>query len=391
MKKSKVTKNDKDKLKNSLDKINNIPNKLYSKEDLDIYLKNLNKTYNKNYKNTFNYNLINYRSTGDDLENNVIKKININKKINNLQDLIDLINENPIHSDIKYNIDIEILNKIKNELITLNNMIGLNNIKNSIINQILYYIQNLHSFDKNHSDFMHIVLYGPPGTGKTEIAKIIGQIFANINILKSKKFKKVTRSDLIAGYLGQTALKTKNVIEESLDGVLFIDEAYALGNPEKRDSFSKECIDTLCEALTDHKSRLMVIIAGYEDELEKCFFNYNPGLQSRFIWRYKTDDYNAIELMQIFIKKIKEVSWNIDIETGVLEKWFESHKKYFKYYGRSMETLLTKTKISHGTRIFGNTNNNDIKKINLDDLNNGFKLMDLEKIEDNNYLYSLYR
>ena len=391
MKKSKVTKNDKDKLKNSLDKINNIPNKLYSKEDLDIYLKNLNKTYNKNYKNTFNYNLINYRSTGDDLENNVIKKININKKINNLQDLIDLINENPIHSNIKYNIDIEILNKIKNELITLNNMIGLNNIKNNIINQILYYIQNLHSFDKNHSDFMHIVLYGPPGTGKTEIAKIIGQIFANLNILKSKKFKKVTRADLIAGYLGQTALKTKNVIEESLDGVLFIDEAYALGNPEKRDSFSKECIDTLCEALTDHKSRLMVIIAGYEDELEKCFFNYNPGLQSRFIWRYKTDDYNAIELMQIFIKKIKEVSWNIDIETGVLEKWFESHKKYFKYYGRSMETLLTKTKISHGSRIFGNTNNNDIKKINLDDLNNGFKLMDLEKIEDNNYLYSLYR
>ena len=95
------------------------------------------------------------------------------------------------------------------------------------------------------------------------------QIFANINILKSNKFKKVTRADLIAGYLGQTALKTKNVIEESLDGVLFIDEAYALGNPEKRDSFSKECIDTLCEALTDHKSRLMVIIAGYEDELEK--------------------------------------------------------------------------------------------------------------------------
>tara|TARA_B100001093_G_C26785587_1_gene996509 strand:+ start:538 stop:1713 length:1176 start_codon:yes stop_codon:yes gene_type:complete len=391
MKKTKRVKDDKDKLKNNLDKINNISKNLYSKEELDIYLRNLNKTYNKSYKNTFNYNLINYRTSADNLENNIIKKININKEINNLEDLIDLINENPIQSNIKYNINIEILNKIKNELVTLNNMIGLNYIKNNIINQILYYIQNLHSFDKNHSDFMHIVLYGPPGTGKTEIAKIIGTIFANINILKSNKFKKVTRADLIAGYLGQTALKTKNVIEESLDGVLFIDEAYALGNPEKRDSFSKECIDTLCEALTDYKSRLMVIIAGYEDELEKCFFNYNPGLQSRFIWRYKTDDYNAIELMQIFIKKIKEINWDIDIENKILEDWFESHKKYLKYYGRSIETLLTKTKISHSTRIFGDTNKNNIKKLNLVDLKKGFKLMDLEKIENNDYLYSLYR
>jgi len=391
MKKWKRINDDKERLKYNLDKINNIHNNIYTKEELDIYLRNLNKIYNKKYKNTFNNNSINYTLNADNLENNIIKKINISKEINNLQDLIDLINENPIQSDIKYNIDIEILNKIKNELITLNNMIGLNNIKNNIINQILYYIQNLHSFDKNHSDFMHIVLYGPPGTGKTEIAKIIGTIFANINILKSNKFKKVTRADLIAGYLGQTALKTKNVIEESLDGVLFIDEAYALGNPEKRDSFSKECIDTLCEALTDYKSRLMVIIAGYEDELEKCFFNYNPGLQSRFIWRYKTDDYSALELMQIFIKKIKEINWDIDIEKSILETWFESHKKYFKYFGRSIETLLTKTKISHGTRIFCNTDKNNIKKINLDDLKNGFKSMNLEKIENNDYLFSLYR
>ena len=116
-----------------------------------------------------------------------------------------------------------------------------------------------------------------PGTGKTEIAKIMGELFSNLGILKNKKFKKVTRSDLIAGYLGQTALKTRDVIKESLGGVLFIDEAYALGNQEKRDSFAKECIDTLCEALSDHKDNLMVIIAGYENDLNKCFFSYNKG------------------------------------------------------------------------------------------------------------------
>ena len=118
---------------------------------------------------------------------------------------------------------------------------------------------------------MHTVIYGPPGTGKTEIAKIIGAIFAKLGVLNKKQFKKVTRADLIAGYLGQTALKTRDVIKEALGGVLFIDEAYALGNPEKKDSFAKECIDTL-RTISEHKDQLMVIIAGYEEELKKAFF-----------------------------------------------------------------------------------------------------------------------
>jgi hypothetical protein len=93
--------------------------------------------------------------------------------------------------------------------------------------------------------------------------------------------------------------------------------------------------------------------------------------------------------MQILIKKIKEINWNIDIPHEILEKWFELHKKSFKYYGRSIEILLTKTKIIHSKRIFCNINN--IKKnINLDDLNNGFELMNFEKTINNNYLYSLY-
>ena len=386
---SRKQKTGKEIFKNNLDKINKIPNNVISKEELDLYLKNLNKSYDKKYKNTFNKPYI-YRKNPDNLEYKCFKNINIKKNINNLQDLIDLINENPLYPDLNYNIDLIPLNKIKTELIKLNNMIGLNSLKNNIINQILYYVQDLHSFDKDHSDFLHIVLYGPPGTGKTEIAKIIGNIFSKLNILKANKFKKVTRADLIAGYLGQTALKTKTVIEESLDGVLFIDEAYSLGNSEKRDSFSKECIDTICEALTDYKSRLMVIIAGYEDELEKCFFSYNPGLESRFIWKYKTDLYNGFELMQIFNKKINEINWKIKIEEKILKDWFESNKKFFKYYGRSIETLITKTKIIHGKRIFEDLNNNNKKSINLDDLEGGFKLMNLEKTEDNNYIYTLY-
>ena len=158
---------------------------------------------------------------------------------------------------------------------------------------------------------MHTVIYGPPGTGKTEIAKIMGRIFSGVGVLKRNKFKKATRVDLIAGYLGQTAIKTNDVINECLGGVLFIDEAYALGNDEKRDSFSKECIDTLCEALSNHKDNLMVIIAGYEEDLKKCFFAYNKGLDSRFPWRFQTDDYTPKELNLIFQKKIADADWKI--------------------------------------------------------------------------------
>jgi AAA+ superfamily predicted ATPase len=376
--------------KNNNNNNNNNNNKILSQNEINLMLNDINKNYNKNYKKYYEKGLLINKKGIDNLEYNIIKKVNIDTKINNLQDLIDIINKYPINSNIQYNINLNILNKIKSDLIDLNNMIGLEDLKKNIINQILYYIQNLHSFDKNDSDFMHVVLYGPPGTGKTEVAKIIGQLFANINILKSNKFKKVTRADLVAGYLGQTALKTKNVIEDSLDGVLFIDEAYSLGNQEKRDSFAKECLDTLCEALSNYKERLIVIIAGYKEELDNCFFSYNSGLESRFIWRYNTDKYTSDELMKIFIKKVYNINWTIDIENSILTEWFKKHSKKFKYYGRSIETLLTKTKISHSRRIFCKPINSR-KKINLDDLDDGLKLMNLEDDKEDINIFSLYR
>ena len=123
-------------------------------------------------------------------------------------------------------------------------------------------------------------------------------MYSKIGILKKNVFKKVTRSDLVAGYLGQTALKTNDVIQSCLGGCLFIDEAYSLVNNDL-DSFSKECIDTLNESLSRYKDNLMVIIAGYEKELNEIFFTSNPGLESRFIWRFKITPYTAKELFEI--------------------------------------------------------------------------------------------
>ena len=297
------------------------------------------------------------------------EKVIINKEINTLNELIELVNDYPTVSNAEYNIDMERIQKIREPLIELNNLIGLHDLKNDILDQILFYIQDFHK--KSGMDYMHTVLYGSPGTGKTEVAKIIGKIFCQLGVLKKKTFKKVVRSDLIAGYLGQTAIKTSKVIEEALGGVLFIDEAYALGNSEKRDSFAKECIDTLCEALSDHKDEIIVIIAGYEEELNSCFFSYNQGLKSRFPWVFKTDKYSAQDLKDIFIKKVHDIDWCLDADIDI--KFFEDNMKLFPYYGRDMEILFLKTKIAHGRRVFCKSAE-DKMKLNLTDLEKGFEL-----------------
>ena len=296
-------------------------------------------------------------------EHIVVERINICCEITCIADLLRIVNEHPVVENVEYNINMRALHRISEPLRKLDAMVGMDSLKESVVDQIIYFIQNLHlhpnDTDKGNktgafNDYMHTVIYGPPGTGKTEVAQLIGSIFSRMGVLRKSKFKKVTRSDLIAGYLGQTAIKTADVIKECLGGVLFIDEAYALGNTDKRDSFSKECIDTLCEALSYHKSDLMVIVAGYEKDLNDCFFSANPGLNSRFTWRFKIDDYTPAQLAKIYEKKIHDCGWKL--QEPVRLHWFESNMCYFKCYGRDMETLLSRAKIAHGRRVFGAPN-----------------------------------
>ena len=322
-----------------------------------------------------------------DNKNNDKEMVIINIEINNINDLLSLIEKYPLNDKIEYNINMNSLHKIKEPLIELNNMIGMKNIKENILYQLLYFIQDMHKIGTNTNDFMHTVIYGIPGTGKTEVAKIIGKIFANLGILKKGTFKKVTRNDLIAGYLGQTAIKTKAVINESLGGVLFIDEVYSLGNTDKKDSFSKECIDTLCEALSDKKDELMVIIAGYEKEINECFFSYNEGLSSRFTWRFNTDEYTSGELYQIFKKKVDNIGWTLDNEITV--KWFDKNKKNFKFQGRDMEILLFKTKIVHSKRVFCRPLEEKTKII-VKDLEKGLELFLKNNDVSKNIMSSIY-
>lgn len=319
-----------------------------------------------------------------------IKKINIDVNVDTLDDLIDIITNNQYEKDTEYNINLKMLHNVKDELIELKNMIGMSSIKENILYQILYFIQELH-INGIQQDYKHTVIYGPPGTGKTEVAKIIGKMYSKMGILKNNSFKKVTRNDLVAGYLGQTAIKTKKVIDECLDGVLFIDEAYALATGEKEDSFSKECVDTLCECLSDNRDNLMVIIAGYENEINNKLFTINQGLSSRFIWRFSTDKYSSNELRQIFVKKINENNWTITVDSAVLEKWFKENTKEFEYFGRDIEILFTYVKITHGKRIYGE-NKDSKKKLNIEDLNNGLSLLikNKKQKEQQTTIFGLY-
>ena len=323
-------------------------------------------------------------------EKEIIKeKVDINDSIDNIQDLIEITEKYTVESSKEYNIDLEAIQKIKPDLIEINKFIGIGKLKQNVLNQLLYFLQDLHVSSKG-GDYKHTVIYGPPGTGKTEIARILGKMYSKIGVLKTNNFVKVTRQDLIAGYLGQTAIKTAKVIEEAKGGVLFIDEAYSLANSEKEDSFSKECLDTICECLSNYKDDLMVIIAGYEDELNNTFFRVNKGLESRFIWRFTMDPYNPEELMEIYNKIVLENEWKLKNDALSLE-WFKEKSKQFTNYGRDMEQLFTYTKISHSRRIYGK--NEAKKNIDREDIVNGFKMfMDNRKEDkiDNSILYSLY-
>lgn len=187
----------------------------------------------------------------------------------------------------------------------LNDLVGLANVKSKVNDLISFQkVQKLRrekglAISKNT---LHLAFTGNPGTGKTTVARIVGHVYKQLGLLSKGHFIEVSRTDLIAGYQGQTALKVKSVIDKAKGGVLFIDEAYSITENEHTDSYGRECLTELTKALEDYRDDLVVIVAGYTEPM-KVFFESNPGLKSRFNTFIEFDDYSADELYEILIKK----------------------------------------------------------------------------------------
>ncbi|MBQ9362342.1 MAG: AAA family ATPase [Bacteroidaceae bacterium] len=170
----------------------------------------------------------------------------------------------------------------------------------------------------------HLVFTGSPGTGKTTVARIVARIYKDLGILKKGHTVETDRSGLVAEYVGQTAVKTNAIIDSALNGVLFIDEAYALVPEESRNDFGQEAISTLLKRMEDDRDKLVVIIAGYTDEMQR-FIDSNPGLQSRFNRYIDFPDYTAEELFRIFKMYLKKNEYTM---TSEAEKFLQERLEY---------------------------------------------------------------
>ena len=237
------------------------------------------------------------------------------------------------------------LTKCYPEMAAIGSMVGMASIKDKFV-KLMKFLSTVSrdELDEN-SHLMHMVISGPPGHGKTEIAKLLGKAFRKSGLLKEDKFVIATRADLIGAYCGHTAINTTEMFDKAKGGVIFIDEVYALGNPRQKDVFTKECIDTINQLLSE-RSDTLCIIAGYEKEIQTCFFSYNQGLQRRFPWRFKIKQYTPEDLVAIFNKKLADMNWRA--HAGALTaNDIEEHEHAFQNAGGDIANLITSCMLAY--------------------------------------------
>jgi SpoVK/Ycf46/Vps4 family AAA+-type ATPase len=197
----------------------------------------------------------------------------------------------------------------------------------------------------------HMIFTGPPGVGKTVVARALGDIYRSLGVLRKGHLIEADRSRLVGGYIGQTAMKTLDVCRSALDGVLFIDEAYSLSSGEWKGDFGREAIEALLKYMEDHRDRLIVIVAGYPDEM-RGFIASNPGLASRFTKTIDFPPYETRELCEIFRSMATEQQYLLPIGfEAKLGAWIEARHRDPQWgNARSMRSLLEKVREAHALR-----------------------------------------
>jgi SpoVK/Ycf46/Vps4 family AAA+-type ATPase len=263
----------------------------------------------------------------------------------------------------------------------LDELIGLNSVKKevrSLANFVKLQKQREAKGLKTAKVSYHLVFYGSPGTGKTTVARIVGRIYKDLGVLKKGHTVETDRGGLVAKYMGQTALKTDTVVQQALDGVLFIDEAYSLvpdgGNGQ---DYGQEAIATLLKRMEDYRDRLVVIIAGYKDEMQR-FIDSNPGLQSRFNRYIDFPDYSGKELADIFKMYMKKNQYTLASGSErFLREQFEyvvAHKDRNFGNARYARNVFEKSIQQQANRLAGKSNlsKRELTELTIDDLRGGF-------------------
>ena len=225
----------------------------------------------------------------------------------------------------------------KDCLVKLDGMVGLGAVKKEIANLAAYLNLQIRRGETNTFQGKHYVFTGNPGTGKTTVARIMADVFKTLGILSRGQLVEADRAKLVAGYSGQTAIKTNQLIDTAMGGVLFIDEAYTLKSNDG-DAFGAEAIDTLLKRLEDDRGKFICIVAGYTDQMHD-FIDTNPGLKSRFTQTIHFDDYTPDELTQIFLNLAKAKNFTISEDTqGAIHRQFEQlYLRRDKNFGNARE------------------------------------------------------
>ena len=263
--------------------------------------------------------------------------------------------------------------KIEDLLAELDSYVGMDAIKaevRSLINMVqVYKLRREHDLPTTDMS-LHMVFSGNPGTGKTTVARIMSRIYHSLDILSKGQLVEVDRSGLVAGYVGQTALKTQKVIEKAMGGVLFIDEAYALNGKSEND-FGQEAIDTILKAMEDHRDDLVVIVAGYTELMDR-FIHSNPGLESRFNRFLMFEDYTPEQMVAIFKMQCKKGCYVLAQGTEELVRDFIAEESADDSFGnaRGVRNLFEHILVAQNNRLakMENVTRDDLMQILPDDV-----------------------